>query len=402
MATSPGGEWSDLGARLCASSSASVISALVVTPLDVIKTRMQAPGAGMGGMLSAAVRSVSGGPSPAAACVMQASRGSLFLRALPSAAMCPTCASMVSSLAAIGPTGLEGTNRGPVPSTSQRSMPGMLSFIVRKGGVLSLWRGLDAAIAHSIPMIGIYMPLYDYLQGQLSPSLGVYSPALAGAAARGVAAAATAPLELIRVRQQASHGPATWRAVLGGTSPAGSAPGRQLRGLYTGLGASLSRDVPFTAIYWFAVEPIRARLLADSAATVAAAAAELHALPSHGAAGQAPPPAGAAAVPTRDLLRANIVAGSVAGALAAAATTPMDVAKTRLQTRSVPPPAPGGAAQACLGAARRLSTLDMLRLVWHTEGARGLFVGIGPRVARAVPACAITVSTYELVKAALL
>ena len=67
-------------------------------------------------------------------------------------------------------------------------------------------------------------------------------------------------------------------------------------------GATLARDVPFSALYWSGLEPIRRAML-----------------PSNTRASQA------------QIMTANFVAGTVGGGLAAAVTTPLDVVKTRLQ-----------------------------------------------------------------------
>ena len=67
-------------------------------------------------------------------------------------------------------------------------------------------------------------------------------------------------------------------------------------------GATLARDVPFSALYWSGLEPIRKALLPANA------------LPSQA-----------------QVMTANFVAGTVGGGLAAAVTTPLDVVKTRLQ-----------------------------------------------------------------------
>ncbi|KAA3470404.1 Mitochondrial substrate carrier family protein H [Gossypium australe] len=80
------------------------------------------------------------------------------------------------------------------------------------------------------------------------------------------------------------------------------------RVLWTGVGAQLARDVPFSGICWSTLEPLRRRFLSlvgeeSNIATI---------------------------------LGANFSAGFVAGSLAAAATCPLDVAKTRRQTGFCP------------------------------------------------------------------
>lgn len=39
--------------------------------------------------------------------------------------------------------------------------------------------------------------------------------------------------------------------------------------------------------------------------------------------------------------------------------------------------------------------------VYQTQGMRGFFAGVGPRAIRAAPACAIVITSYELLKATL-
>ena len=200
-----------------------------------------------------------------------------------------------------------------------------------------------------------------------------------------------APLELVRTRAQAAPGGA------GGPPPRGVAaglaavlasepgPGSAALRLWRGCSATLARDVPFSAIYWTILEPLRAELLADAsrrrAARDAADGADAAALDAACAA------AGPCGRNAGDVLRASVVAGGVAGALAAAVTTPLDVAKTLLQL----PPAPG--------APRKRDTLAAtLRRVAATQGVGGLFVGALPRALRAAPACAIVLASYEVLQ----
>lgn len=65
--------------------------------------------------------------------------------------------------------------------------------------------------------------------------------------------------------------------------------------VFTGVGATLARDVPFSAIYWGLLEPIRHSLL---------------------------PPDRGTASPSQTIA-ANIAAGAIGGAIAAAGTQPL-------------------------------------------------------------------------------
>lgn len=83
---------------------------------------------------------------------------------------------------------------------------------------------------------------------------------------------------------------------------------------------------------------------------------------------------------------ANFSAGFVAGILAASATCPLDVARTRRQIENDPE------------RALRMTTRQTLVEIWRDGGFKGFFAGVGPRVARAGPSVGIVVSFYEVVK----
>lgn len=239
--------------------------------------------------------------------------------------------------------------------------------IARGEGARALWRGTSVSLAMSVPMVGIYLPLYDAL---LSLGQGAaWAPLAAGTLSRTAAVLATAPFELVRTRLQA-------RGVVGNPTPVSSAAvcegcdcplgqdsarsstatsgKRSIARLWRGVGSQLARDVPFSALYWGMVEPLRSALMRgqpDDAASV---------------------------------FRCNVAAGAMAGAIAGAATTPLDVVKTRVQVASEDGKAP--------------SVARVLRNVTTNEGVAGLFRGWSARAGKAAPACAIVLSAYEGIK----
>ncbi|KAF5732408.1 mitochondrial carrier protein MTM1 [Tripterygium wilfordii] len=249
--------------------------------------------------------------------------------------------------------------------------------IIRQEGFTSLWRGTNAGLAIAVPTVGIYMPFYDIFRNWLEefttrsvPAATPYAPLVAGALARSLACAICYPLELARTRMQAfketqigKKPPGVWRTLSGVISNVKSSSNLQnnwpgYRALWTGMGAQLARDVPFSAICWSTAEPIRRKLL--------------------GLVGEE---ANAVSV-----LGANFSAGFVAGSLAAACTCPFDVAKTRRQIEKDP------------ARALNMTTRQTLLEIWRDGGWRRLFTGVGPRVGRAGPSFGIVISFYEVMK----
>ena len=86
----------------------------------------------------------------------------------------------------------------------------------------------------------------------------------------------------------------------------------------------------------------------------------------------------------------HCTAGGLAGGFAAAATTPLDVIKTLLQTR-------GTSSDREIRHARGL--FAAAGIIWRREGARGFFRGMNARVVTAAPSTAICWSAYEVAKA---
>ena len=99
-----------------------------------------------------------------------------------------------------------------------------------------------------------------------------------------------------------------------------------------------------------------------------------------------------------------LTAGTISGALAAAATTPIDVIKTRLNTQGL---RRAKTSKGELGAAaaapqsyrvRYQTSLDAFQAVLREHGARGFWRGIGPRVLQISPSNALSWCAYESAK----
>jgi solute carrier family 25 (mitochondrial iron transporter), member 28/37 len=82
----------------------------------------------------------------------------------------------------------------------------------------------------------------------------------------------------------------------------------------------------------------------------------------------------------------HVMAGGLAGAVAAAVTTPLDVAKTLLQTR-------GTSHDAEIRGAKGIR--DAVQIIWRRDGLKGFARGLTPRVLTFVPSNAICWMSYE-------
>lgn len=270
-----------------------------------------------------------------------------------------------------------------------------LRKIARNEGITTLWRGLSPTLVMTVPANIIYFTGYDWLRfNKMSPINRVfsdnYAPLVAGATARTFAAGVVSPIEMFRTRMQASRS-------TGGGHFAETVKGLgdmvSLRGygsLWRGLTLTLWRDVPFSGIYWWGYESIRAVL------TEARERGRGRDLSAEGSRGRARRRS-QSRENHRDTFTDSFVAGASSGAVASIVTTPFDVGKTRRQVFVEAAPDSG--------AARQLAPEErpMLRFLWHifrTEGMSGLFTGWIPRTLKVAPACAIMISSYEVGKRA--
>lgn len=90
--------------------------------------------------------------------------------------------------------------------------------------------------------------------------------------------------------------------------------------------------------------------------------------------------------------RTHIISGALAGAVAAAATTPLDVCKTLLNTQE-------NMALSSVNISGHLSGMaNAVRTVYQLGGVAGYFKGVQARVIYQMPSTAIAWSVYEFFK----
>lgn len=225
-------------------------------------------------------------------------------------------------------------------------------------GVKALWRGVGSVIlgagpAHAIHF-GTLEAVKEVLGGNKAGNQVVFATSLAGAAATTAADAFMNPFDVVKQRMQLHK--SQHRNVFNCAASIYRAEG--LAAFYISYPTTLAISIPFNAIQFTVYEHVKRFIN----------------------------PKGEYSPGT------HITAGAVAGAVAAAVTTPLDVAKTILQTR-------GSSADPEVRNVRGMA--DASRLIWKREGLKGFSRGLTPRVLTTVPSTALCWLSYEFFKAAI-
>ncbi|XP_066593481.1 solute carrier family 25 protein Shawn-like [Prorops nasuta] len=234
--------------------------------------------------------------------------------------------------------------------------------ISKTEGVLSLWSGLSPTLVLAVPATVIYFVSYEQLKQYLkdvnkdrlllraNKRDPVWIPMLAGGTARVWAATIVSPLELIRTKMQSQR--LSYAEITQALKTVVKQNG--ITGLWMGLGSTLLRDVPFSAIYWLNYESIK-NLFPDK----------------------------------EHIFTFNFIAGAIAGSVAALVTIPFDVVKTHKQIemgeKKIYSTEPGP----------DRNTWSIINKIYKEGGVKGLFTGLTPRIIKIAPACAIMISTFE-------
>jgi len=245
----------------------------------------------------------------------------------------------------------------PTPAAVYTGIGNAIATISRVEGYASLWRGVSSVVVGAGPAHAVYFATYEVVKQAMGGNAAGHHPiaaATSGACATIASDAFMNPFDVIKQRMQV-HG-STFKSITECARTVWRNEG--LRAFYVSYPTTLTMTVPFTALQFTAYESLteilqRRRQMAYDPLS-------------------------------------HCIAGGLAGGIAAAATTPLDVIKTLLQTRGV---STDPEIRQCRG------LFPAAGIIWRREGAAGFFRGMKARVITAAPSTAICWTAYELAKA---
>ncbi|KAF9531985.1 mitochondrial carrier domain-containing protein [Crepidotus variabilis] len=321
-------------AKIVAAATGSTLTALTMTPFDVVKTRLQTQPPEPRLLFPKPPLNTCCQPTGTIGCVRNMS--SLAARSLPAEIVCVWEAGMWKA---------ERVN-GPFDAARKVWMA---------EGARGLWKGVGTTLVIGVPSSTAYILTYDHLLRQVLPSImssPTFTPLVAGVAARSAITTLVSPLELIRTNLQStplSPGtPHTLRSVL--TSIRTLTQTRGVFAMWRGLGATLWRDSTFSGFYWASYEAWKRNFQRRG----------------------------------HDGTWVTFVSGAISGTSAALLTSPFDVLKTRRQALIM-----------SSTNYEMTRTLSLFLQVIRTEGPSALFAGLTPRIIKIAPACGIMISCFE-------
>ncbi|KAK9474200.1 mitochondrial carrier [Dipodascopsis tothii] len=229
------------------------------------------------------------------------------------------------------------------------------------GGWTGVYRGVGSAIVGSAPAASLFFLTYEFSNAHLYPVISKLNKPdgfseetcramthMAAASAGEIAACTVrVPTEVVKQRTQAASAKFTsslsaLSAVLRNESGEGV-----FKGLYRGYSTTIMREIPFTVIQFPLYEWLK-RKAAARAGREKANAAE------------------------------GAVCGSIAGGIAAATTTPLDVLKTRIMVNET-----------------RMSLKEVFQEIVREDGLKGFWRGVGPRTMWISAGGAVFLGVYE-------
>ncbi|KAH8109289.1 mitochondrial carrier [Phellopilus nigrolimitatus] len=221
------------------------------------------------------------------------------------------------------------------------------------GGFKGIYKGVGSVVIGSAPGAAVFFSTYDTLKrtSPLRENYASLNHMISASVAEVAACLIRVPTEVVKSRAQTSNQGPSSRSSLTAARYVLSHDG--LAGFYRGFGSTIMREIPFTSLQFPLYEFLKLRL---------ARALDRPVLGAHEAA----------------------VCGSVAGGVAAALTTPLDVLKTRTMLDR-----------------RKMSEKDVpslvvrFREIYVKEGMKALFSGVVPRTLWISAGGAVFLGAYE-------
>lgn len=261
----------------------------------------------------------------------------------------------------------------PEPGARYRNVMDALRQIVQTEGVWRPIRGVNVLALGAGPAHALYFACYEKIKFSLSDAIhpgtnSHFANGVAGCVATLLHDAIMNPAEVVKQRMQMFNSP--YRGVL-------DCVGSLLRhegpaAFYRSYTTQLTMNVPFQALHFMTYEYLQELLNPHRQYN-----------PS-----------------------SHVVSGALAGALAAAATSPLDVCKTLLNTQEAQAvhmiqaeAATTAGAVASAPGSRHISGLgEAFRMVYRMGGIPAFFKGVQARIIYQMPSTAISWSVYEFFK----
>eukprot|EP00929_Paragymnodinium_shiwhaense_P032573 TRINITY_DN18029_c0_g4_i1.p1 TRINITY_DN18029_c0_g4~~TRINITY_DN18029_c0_g4_i1.p1 ORF type:complete len:303 (+),score=22.19 TRINITY_DN18029_c0_g4_i1:57-965(+) len=243
------------------------------------------------------------------------------------------------------------------------------------GGLRGIWSGYSTVLLMAMPTSGLFFVAYDttqrYLQRRAPTVPALAIDASAASLAEILVCAVSVPSEIVKQKMQTQRGcnpvmdscnGAAERNMARRSSQAPCicrtihtlAQQQGLAGFYRGLGAQLCREVPFGVMQMSLFEALKRR----------------HPMANKGT--------------DTSSCFVGMTCGGVSGAIAGAVTTPLDLAKTRIQLRT--------------SSTAHSSMLAEIVDIHRTSGAASLFKGVVPRTVYCGIGGALWLGAFEWAK----
>ncbi|QRV74078.1 mitochondrial carrier protein [Ceratobasidium sp. AG-Ba] len=234
------------------------------------------------------------------------------------------------------------------------SLGNAVQRIASTEGLRTLWRGVASVIMGAGPAHAVHFGTYEAVKELAGGNTGGHHPGATRACATIASDALMNPFDVIKQRMQIKD--SAFRSVL--TCARTVYRNEGLTAFYISYPTTLTMSVPFTAVQFTAYESIKRALNpTDQYSPIT-----------------------------------HVTAGGMAGGIAAAITTPLDVAKTLLQTR-------GSSNDPQIRNAQGMR--DAFRIIYERNGLQGFARGLTPRVVTFMPSNALCWLCYEFFKMAI-